>query len=395
MKNSKHRHGLRMVAFLVALHASFFASQAQTKLSPYHPGQTPEGAVYYLPKTALRISVLVEKTTYQPGDFAPYAQRYLRVADVSQEPKQSYRVTDVLVTPCPVPDSSKVYAVRFNPLTVASRMMLSGDGRLLGLNVDDVTDVDMPPFFVPTPQPTMKEPRSLLNEEILSCGSTAKMAELTASEIYDLRENRSLLIKGQADFMPHDGRQMQIMLDELDANDRSLTSLFVGVTRRDTTEHILWYVPEAAPDSMPAPSTRQVLFRLSQLRGLVEPDDLSGAPYYIMVDDISQLPPAEPTAKKAKAKTESGIYVNVPGRMRATILEGINPILVQDMPASQFGRTLLLSGSLFNKRYTTRLRLNALTGALERLDADQPKKTFMLFSKKEKAMDDSPQRAHE
>jgi hypothetical protein len=291
-------------------------------------------------------------------------------------------VTDVLVTPCPVPDSSKVYAVRFNPLTVASRMMLSGDGRLLGLNVDDVADVDMPPFFVPTPQPAMKEPRSLLNEEILSCGSTAKMAELTASEIYDLRENRSLLIKGQADFMPHDGRQMQIMLDELDANDRSLTSLFLGVTSRDTTEHILWYVPEAAPDSMPAPSTRQVLFRLSQQRGLVEPDDLSGAPYYIMVDDISQLPHAEPSAKKAKAKTESGIYVNVPGRMRATILEGINPILVQDMPAPQFGRTLLLSGSLFNKRYTTRLRLNALTGALERLDADQPKKMFDFFHKK-------------
>ena len=76
-------------------------AEAQTQLSQYRPGVTPEGAVYFLPKTVLRISVLVEKTTYQPGDFAPFAQRYLRMADVSQEPATSYRVVDIKQTPMP------------------------------------------------------------------------------------------------------------------------------------------------------------------------------------------------------------------------------------------------------------------------------------------------------
>ncbi len=35
-------------------------AQAQTQLNEYRPGVTPEGAVYFLPKPALRISVLVE-----------------------------------------------------------------------------------------------------------------------------------------------------------------------------------------------------------------------------------------------------------------------------------------------------------------------------------------------
>ena len=48
---------------------------AQTQISDYQPGVTPEGAVYFLPKTAIRINLLVEKTTYTPGDFAAYAQR--------------------------------------------------------------------------------------------------------------------------------------------------------------------------------------------------------------------------------------------------------------------------------------------------------------------------------
>lgn len=346
---------------------SFSAAVAQTQLSNYRPGLTPEGAVYFLPKTALRISVLVEKTTYQPGDFAPYALRYLRVADVSQEPSTSFRVVGITQTPCPVPDTTKVYAVKFDPTTVASRMVLSDDGRLLGLNVDDARDVVLPAPFAPQPQPAIVNPRQYMSEEILSCGSTAKMAELTAHEIYDVRENRSLLVKGQADFMPQDGRQMQIMLDELDKQDRSLSSLFLGVTQRDTTEHIVWVTPSA-------PEGRKVLFRLSQMHGFVEPDDLSGAPYYISIDDISQLPAPEENAKKGKAKQyEAGIYVNVPGRLRSTIYKGVDAIKGGEFPAPQFGQTVLLSAHLFNKRYATRLRLDGLTGAVQRLDADQPK----------------------
>ena len=38
---------------------------AQTSTSSYQPGVTPEGMVYFLPKTAVRIVVQVEKTSYR------------------------------------------------------------------------------------------------------------------------------------------------------------------------------------------------------------------------------------------------------------------------------------------------------------------------------------------
>jgi hypothetical protein len=47
--------------------------------------------------------------------------------------------------------------------------------------------------------------------------------------------------------------------------------------------------------------------------------------------------------------------------------------LTNEFPAAQFGNTELLSAALFNKRYTTHLWLNPLSGAVERLDAEQPK----------------------
>ncbi len=359
----------RLTAILTLVSCLFAAGDLNAQT--YRPGATPEGVVYFLPKTALRISVLVEKTTYQPGDFAPFAQRYLRMNDVGQEPATSFRVVDIQQTAVPVADTAKVYAVKFDARSVAARVTLSDDGRLLGLNVDDADDAEEPATFVPAAKPAPVNPRQYMSEDILSCGSTAKMAELTAHEIYDIRENRSLLVKGQADFMPQDGQQMRLMLEELDRQDQALTSVFLGTTVRDTTEHILWVDPAAF---LSESSAKAVLFRLSQVHGLVEPDDLSGAPYYITIDDITQLPPPEENAKARKSADKSGgVYVNVPGRLRASIYEGVRLLQAAEHPAPQLGETQLLSADLFNKHYATRLWLNALTGAVERLDADQPK----------------------
>ena len=202
---------------------------AQTLLSQYQPGVTPEGAVYILPKTAVRLNILVEKTTYQPGDFARYAQRYLRLNGVGLEPVTAYRVVSVTPEAVGVPDTSKVFAVKFNPKTVAANLALTDDGLLTAINAEpDKPAVRTP--FKPAPRPERPNPRQFMNEDILAAGSTAKIAELTAREIYDLRENRSLLIKGQADFMPSDGAQMQLMLNQIDMQDRALTQLFSGVT---------------------------------------------------------------------------------------------------------------------------------------------------------------------
>lgn len=342
-------------------------SVAQTQLTEYKPGVTAEGAVYFLPKAAIRFTLLVEKTTYTPGDFCMYAQRYMRLKDVAQEPSTSYRILSIRQEAVPIPDTTKAYAVKFDAKTVAANVALSEDGCLLAINAKS-KEITQPEVFKAAAKALPVAPRQYLTQEILSAGSTAKMAELTAQEIYDLRENRNLLIKGQADFMPKDGDQLRLMLNQLDRQDKALTSLFQGITECDTTEHVLTVCPDS-------PVERQLLFRLSQVNGLVDTDDLSGAPYYIRIDDLNTVPPVDDeAAAKAKKKKqyEAGIYVNIPGRMRVTLYQGIDAISTQEHPAPQFGNVELLSGELFNKRYTTHLWLDPLTGAVHRLEGEQP-----------------------
>jgi hypothetical protein len=205
-----------------------------------------------------------------------------------------------------------------------------------------------------------------MNEETLAAGSTAKMAELIAQDIYEIRESRNLLVRGQADNMPKDGEQLRLMLNQLDKQDQAMTSLFIGITEKDTTEYVITIIPNKTSD-------QQVLFRFSQKLGLLESDDLAGEPYYYKVEDLKTVPPVEVIDPKKKNKQAPGVYVNVPGKLRSTISDAKGSIDTAEFPAGQFGNVELLSGALFNKRYTTRLWLNPLSGAVEKIDVEQPK----------------------
>lgn len=345
------------------------AAVAQSEISQYKPGVTPEGAVYFLPKTAIRIAVQVEKTTYTPGDFSKYAERYLRLNDVNQEKTVSYRIANIGLTSYGVPDEKKVYAVKFNPKSVAANVKLADSGILLAINADAKQPKE-PAKFTPSPKKPVDNPRNYMSEDILSSGSVAKMAEMTAQEIYEIRDSRNQLNRGEADFMPKDGEQLRLMLANLDKQENALLQLFTGTIEKDTTEQIIEFCPEGEVN-------KQVVFRLSQRLGLVDADDLSGTPYYLSIEDLHNMPATpsvvvDETKKKSKT-TESGVYVNIPGKIKATLYKGNREMGNFELYAAQFGKVELLSGELFNKRSTTHLTMNSVTGSVDRLEAEVPR----------------------
>jgi hypothetical protein len=110
---------------LIAFTLGTASSLAQTVISSYKPGVTSEGAVYYLPKTAIRVTMQVEKSTYTPGEFCKYSEKYLRIKDVPTNASTKYRILSVKQEPFAIADTSKCYAVKFNAKTVACNVRLS------------------------------------------------------------------------------------------------------------------------------------------------------------------------------------------------------------------------------------------------------------------------------
>ena len=55
------------------------------------------GVVYSLPKTQIELEIKANKVSYTPGEFSKYADRYLRLTNVSAEPDEYWELNSVKV----------------------------------------------------------------------------------------------------------------------------------------------------------------------------------------------------------------------------------------------------------------------------------------------------------
>ena len=308
---------------------------------------------YYLPKTVLQIHLLVEKKSYTPGEFARYADKYLHVAGVSQESHATHRIIGCDITTIGMRDTTKCFTLHLKGKSEAADIRLSDDGVLLAINAEPLAPARSSLVSSAMSPKASRSPQvASLSAEVLAAGSKAKMAELTAQQITDLRERRQLLSTGEADNMPQDERQLQLMLNELDSQCQALTSLFTGITLCDTLVHVVTLCPVKELE-------REVAFRLSRRLGLVDKDDLSGIPYYIT---LRILHPFDDIPLPENKKGE-GLYANVPGTAELTLQQEDLPLATFQIPMAQFGFVELREASLF-KRYNMSLQLHPATGAV-------------------------------
>ena len=323
-----------------------------------------EGAPYYLPKTAFKFRILVQKTTFTPGEYAEYASRYLKQSDAVLEPKTSYKIIDLKMQPIGVPDASKHYTAKAGMKYNIQKIHVNDNGVLLSVNTDPTPNKEEP-LFTPARKPAALNPRDYMSEDILAAGSKAKMAQLCAEEIYTIRTSRNDLTRGTAETMPKDGEQLKLMLASLNTQEKALRQLFEGVTEIDTTEHVVTVMADAQ-------TTGQLAFRFSEAFGLTAADDFSGSPYYLSVADLHQTPEDTRTEKeKIIQKDDPGLFINVPGKAHVVLFNANKTVKEMDVFYPQFGRVEALSASLFNKKVSTSYQLNQATGTTMHLNVQE------------------------
>jgi len=341
-------------------------SVAQTEIERFRPGVTVEGVNYFLPKTVFEVVLTAEKTVTKPGEFAAYADRYLRLKDVPTVESTTWTLKAVTLMPYGAPDSTKAFSIKLRAKTAAPLVSLTDDGLLLGVNVDATPDpAPELPQRVPAPKPV--NGRDFMTHDILAAGSTSKMAQLTAEEIYDIRDSRNALVRGEAENTPKDGAQLKLMLDNIDQQRAALESLFKGQELTSTEVLSFDYEPSANPEEC---AERHLLCRFSRKLGLVATDDLSGEPIWITVKAQGSLPPIENDAEaaKKKAKLEQGLYVNQPRRAQVTIFTATQTLLTAEVPVAQLGTVEVLSDALFNKKLDTKVTLHQHTGSVKQVE---------------------------
>ena len=340
---------------------SVLAASSQGISAPYQAGITQDAVSYWLPKTQLTITVTAQKQTFKPGEFSRYAERYLRLSDVKDKAEEVWTITDVKVSESGIPDKDKLYTLAFPQKGNRPYIELTNDGILSAVNVRAKESAAQS-----TPAPVKEKakkinPQEYMTEEILMAGSTAKMAELTAKEIYNIRESRNAITRGQSDFIPTDGESLKYMLESLSAQETALLTLFNGTSETEDVTFTINVTPDAAVN-------KQILFRFSSKLGVLPIDNLAGEPVWIDITDRKMTDGYSVGASQKKTQTSKNkkegvfLYYRLPGRALVKVYNNRMSFIEQDMPIAQFGKTEVVSTSIMGKNSDTKITFDTTTG---------------------------------
>ncbi len=332
----------RITRWVLAMAMVWLTSCAsrQATVTPYVAGeQSTSGVVYYLPKTQLRIHFILSEEQFEPGPLVAYASRYLGDSYATQ-PTTRYQIERVAMHAHGVPDTTQSYLIQSVATpSVEQLVALTPDGLLYSLHgkAYKPTTTD---YLADYPKGVIQQEASqALPQEYALATSRAKQAEVVASRLFELRERRVELLSGQVETMPCDGPALKMVLDGLDKEIAALQALFAGRTSKR-------YYEEIVDVPIDDPVSQQVVARFAPQYGLVDKEDLSGAPIYISVEALNHPAPQSDAELHKLTKSTALRYIE-PRRARVSLqLPERNQAIMLELSVAQWGRTAILEHKL-------------------------------------------------
>ncbi|MBR5297998.1 MAG: DUF4831 family protein [Parabacteroides sp.] len=320
------------------------------------------GITYSLPKTSLLVNAEVIKITSKAGPYYKYAEKYLGVKNAISEDKVSYQLGKISLENTGIPDPDNTYIVEFKAGTVAPYAYLTEEGLLCSINADYIPKENSSKENKKRKQQSSQiTEASVLSEELLMAGSTAKQAEVAAKQIYRIRESRLNILTGEADNLPPDGEAMKLVIQQLEEQENALTHLFTGIQVKDTSDYEITIDPY---DDL----EKEILFRFSPQLGIVAADDLGGTPVYLDLKAIERAPALEAKEAEKKEKSLKGIIYNIPGKASVTISMNKKTLLKGEVQVTQFGSQEGLAPVMFeDKKAPVKIYFYPETGAIKQI----------------------------
>ena len=309
--------------------------------------------VYYSPKAEIDVEFTYTEETQEPGIYARYAADMLGAQDVITENKTLFRMRKAQIATVTSTDYNrphKVVAENGFPML----LQINEKGLLLGYN--------LPPYEKPAKQSTHPDSRTSKShssvsaalapypEEVLKSVDELAQANAVAKQIFHLRETRMYLLNGEVEHAPADGRSMELVMEELAAQERALTELFVGKK----------HVRKEHKRVMVEPSDAGKMLFFSEENGFTDADNVDADT--IIVRMLCQQQTVRHANPKAKKSELSQIVYNIPGHCDVSVVYKGRTLASRELPVAQLGADVALPKSWFTGKELPKIVFSEKTG---------------------------------
>jgi hypothetical protein len=315
-----------------------------------YQGTDPVGTVSYsLPKTVLSFDVTAVCRHFYAGPYADYAKKYLGI-NVKDKNSVSYSLASVNMTPFMEADQSRRFLAVPGSRGTESFLALTAQGLI---SVGDGNFGSVSKWRFPAPgngdfsekgvsSNLTSEAATLyrkvkndsayntvtVRQDMVVEKSLEERAREAADMIISFRKKKIQIVTGNTD-ATFSGEAMGAVIQELDNLEKEYMTLFTGYSETS--------VQEMKFDVVPSPENERqiyVAFRLSDEKGLVSADNVSGRPYLLEVVP-DKIPSASGEVKPLK-NVNYAVY-RIPAVCRLKLTDGMNLVLQDRVPVYQLG----------------------------------------------------------
>ena len=360
-----HTHICRSFCLLALCFCFLYGKAQQTKLLTAEK-HNEYGLVYSLPVTSFQIDIVVLKEVRVTGPFSKYSKIFTGDSEVIMESEEKWAIESVRVSPFGIPDTEETYLMQLKA-GATTFIGVDEDGMLLSINKEPVYS-DISPLtvnLIDGEVTTGKEYLEFVNEDFTSAISTFKKAQILADEIQEIREAKISLTRGTAETMPTDGRQLEIMLQALEKQEKALTRAFTGNSWKERIVKSFTFTPEA--------EGKTIVCKLNEKEGLTDGNNKEGIPVSVTVSLVAEPElPVDAKGEEKKLPKDAVIYA-VPGTAKLSLSVANKILFEKDYQMSQFGFRFGLNPSIFtDKKEPSFAIFDPTTGALKELGTIKP-----------------------
>ena len=309
--------------------------------------------VYYSPKTALVLEFNYTVETQERGLFAEYAEEMLGVTDFVQETSSVCTIKDVMIGTTTATDYNRPHKVN-NESGIPMLLNISDKGLLTGYNVPMPEKKATPKNDKNTQKPRRINSAAVAPypEEVLKAATPQAQAFEVAKQIFHIRETRMYLLNGEVEHAPADGKAMELVLGELDKQERELTELFIGkkTIRREQKKVQI------------EPNNNGELLFFSEENGFTDSDNIDADTIEVKMICQKQAPqPLDPKAKKKGGELSQIVY-NIPGYCSVNVLYKGHHLASRSVPVAQYGADIAIPKSWFTGKELPKIVFSEKTG---------------------------------
>lgn len=248
------------------------------------------GVLYALPKTVVRVDVMVEKTDYDASPYAQYAEEMLGIV-LDDDEGAMHKITNVAITAINKPDPEAYYYIEPNGSDISVQLTRNGLLRSINSYIEqpseptqpinktdkvskiNLTDLLYEPVHLDDEDDdydeedegdsTMAEPKRTASES--SSVSLHDRAKAAAKIIMDIRTKKREILYGEYE-SEYDSKTISEIYRRLEEQEQKYMQLFVGV--KATYKEVFYVEPDLSQVIVDDQTVE--LFRFADDKGVVD-----------------------------------------------------------------------------------------------------------------------------